>query len=400
MLPETNQHQNLSIQNSLFSEEDQWLSNYHYDLPEELIAKRPVSPRHDARLMVYYQSSQKVEHHQVKDLANILPANTLVVTNETKVFPCRYFGEKITGGKAEIFFLKPTFVNSLEKEELLIFEVLLKGRGTRTLGEEFLFGKQKVKFKIHQINKNEGSFLVSAPQKNKNKNKNKIDEEDFSLSEFMGEIGFVPIPPYIRQGISDEADISDYQTAYAKNLGSVAAPTAGLHFTDEVLKKLLEKGIRQSQVTLHVGLGTFKPLTNENLSEIHQLHQETFWIDEVNQRVLKSYLSEDGLESNKLVLPVGTTTLRVLESCFDPATGIFSPPEVVEQTSIFLKPTPNLNNRPHLKALMTNFHLPKSSLLVLVSALIGRRETLKLYEIAVKEKYRFFSYGDALLILP
>ena len=335
------------------------LEAYHYDLPKELIAERPVPNRHGSRLLVCDPSSHS--HRQFLDLPELIPAGSTIVLNRSKVFPCRLHGHKITGGEAEMFIL------SLKAREGL-YQVLLKASGKRKEGEIFEF--HQLKFTLQEIGL-EGTFWVKP---------HLIESAFLSFLECHADI---PIPPYIREGKSDARDKEDYQTTYAQESGSVAAPTAGLHFTPEIFKRLETKGITIAYVTLHVGLGTFRPVKSEDIRD-HKMHAETFTIAPEDVAKIK--------KANQ-VFAVGTTSLRALESCQRQG----SYPEAGEwrETDIFLYPGVEIKS---IHGLITNFHLPQSSLIMLVSTLLGRERTLALYAEAIKERYRFFSYGDAMLI--
>lgn len=338
---------------------DMLLDSYDYHLPQELIAQRPVEPRDHSRLLIYNAKLDEMIHTKFVDLPKYLEANDALVVNNSKVFPCRLIGEKPSGGKAEIFVLDLNAVDGL-------YPCLCKASGKRKIGEEFIFAGLCAK-----LEKIEGQkFYFSFNQKN--------------LHEFLDQQGLVPIPPYIRKGESDHQDKLDYQTIYAKDSGSVAAPTAGLHFTDRVFAELSAKGIQKAEVTLHVGMGTFAPVKVDNILE-HQMHEEFYYIEDP-ELIAQNYGN---------LIAVGTTSLRTLESCAN-ENGGFEYSGGPQSTDIFLYPGKPVHS---IKGLITNFHLPKSTLLMLVSSIIGREKTLELYDIAVKEKYRFFSYGDAMLIL-
>ena len=348
-------------------EEDQLLKSYFYDLPPELIAQRPADPRDSSRLLVFDEASGTVKHAHFRDLPKFLPPKATLVLNNSRVFPCRLPAKKTTGGKAEIFFL------SL-KDEGSGHPCLIKTTGKKRVGDQFILtgSHGDISATIKKVN-DEGVFTIS------------IDGE---LSDLIEEQGKVPIPPYIRSGESDAQDLLDYQTLYAREdlegTGSVAAPTAGLHFTEKVFSDLAVKEILPHHVTLHVGLGTFRPVKVANIMD-HKMHEENFYVEEsVWQNIMNSNYR----------VAVGTTSLRVLESLW-PTKDLYQGGEM-RGTDIFLHPGIKVQS---INALMTNFHLPESTLLMLVSALIGREKTLELYEIAVKERYRFFSYGDAMLIL-
>jgi len=337
------------------------LEAYQYDLPPELIAERPIPGRDGSRLLVYDEASDTITHSNFKELANFLDQDTTLVFNRTKVFPCRVLAKKITGGAVEVFFLKQ---ESIDQH----YPVLLKSSGKKPIGMELVMpdGSKAI---VSETNP-DGTFTLAYKA---------------SLPGLLGSYGKVPIPPYIRGGNSDEQDLRDYQTVYAKEVGSVAAPTAGLHFSDQVFEQLKSKGIGRAEVTLHVGMGTFAPVKAQNILD-HQMHSESFCVSK-----------EDITTMNraKKRVAVGTTSLRAIESGW--SEGQFSlAAESWHSTNIFLHPGKRVES---IQGILTNFHLPGSSLIMLVSALIGREKTLALYKEAVKERYRFFSYGDAMLIL-
>lgn len=342
--------------------------SYHYDLPEELIAERAVSDRHSSRLLVYDENTNEVTHTTFFHLDQILPNNSTLVFNQSKVFPSRLKAQKKSGGKAEVFLLTYTANENNE------YRALVKYRGKKNIGDilEVLFNEVVV-----------GELEIT-----------RRDPEDDSVF-FVRFINLqnpfqyakLPIPPYIRNGESDELDLEQYQTTYAKSSGSVAASTAGLHFSHQLREKLKAKGITESFVTLHVGLGTFKPVMVDDLKE-HQMHTEPFMIDQANHELIKKA---------EFRVAVGTTSLRTLESIvgLENENKTFHPGQFYE-TNIFLHPGRKVES---IDALITNFHLPESTLIMLVSAILGREKTLELYKIAVEQKYRFFSYGDAMLII-
>lgn len=336
---------------------DYQLSSYDYDLPEELIASRPVPDRHSSRLLVYNEETGEITHATFRDLPKFLPSQSTIVFNRSKVFPCRLLGKKSTGGAAEVFLLTLAAVNGT-------FEALIRTSGKKKVGDVLQF--DNLKATIAAINPH-GTFQVS------------FNVPDADLPEMLEKIGKIPIPPYIRDGESDDEDKKTYQTVFAKETGSVAAPTAGLHFSPELLSELEKGGCTLASVTLHVGIGTFEKVKVENILE-HKMHEEIYSIDPENLAKISAA---------KFTVAVGTTSLRTLESFARSG-------EATSATSIFLHPGVEVRS---IDALITNFHLPKSTLLMLVSSLIGREKTLELYRIAVKERYRFFSYGDGMLIL-
>lgn len=346
------------------SNEDFKLSSYHYELPQELIAQRPVERRDHSRLLVYREEDDRVEHVLFKDLPNYLPENTSLVLNNSKVFPCRLNARKPSGGKVEIFLLQKYSSDGG-------YSALLKSSGKKRVGERLIIdGGLEATIESRE---EKGSFKLSF---------------NGDILPLLEKDALVPIPPYIRGGQSDEQDRLNYQTIYAsgdkKAEGSVAAPTAGLHFTDKVFNDLDALGIGRSFVTLQVGLGTFSPVKVDDIRE-HPMHSENYYVEQVEW--LK-------ILSAKKRIAVGTTSLRVLESLW-PDREQYRGGEV-KDTDIFLYPGKEIAS---IDGLITNFHLPESTLLMLVSSLIGREKTLELYNLAVKEGYRFFSYGDAMLIL-
>ena len=335
--------------------------SYFYDLDPKFIADRPIAGRDNSKLLVYDQRSDEIIHTHFKELPKFLKANDLLVLNESKVFPCRLHGVKSTGGVVELFLLSLISQNNF-------YPAMIRSNGKKRVGDIYEFGELKVKIEDRS---SEGDFLVS------------FNLSHHELLNFLHEQAEVPIPPYIRDGIADEQDLKDYQTVYAKNFGSVAAPTAGLHFTENVFAKLAEKGIHKAFVNLHVGAGTFKPVSADQITE-HKMHKEYFDISEDHLETINKYTSR---------IAVGTTSLRVLESCLMDGKIELGPNK---STEIFLYPGVEVKS---ISGLITNFHLPKSTLLMLVSSLLGREKTLNLYEEAKKNDYRFFSYGDAMLIL-
>ena len=353
----------MAMQN-IQNQQDLLLASYDFDLPSHLIADRPIPGRENSKLLVYRMSDNSIEHKNYFDLPDILSSDHHLVLNQSKVFPCRLIGQKPTGGKCEVFVL-----SLIEQDGL--YPALIKTRGKKSIGDVFEFGDLVVT--ISSI-VGDGTFFVKF---------NKTHNELLDCLETIGEI---PIPPYIRDGIADDKDKTDYQTVYAKEIGSVAAPTAGLHFTNTLFERLESKGVKKSFVTLHVGAGTFKPVVTEDILE-HSMHSEYFEIDSSNLKCIQE-------NQNKLIA-VGTTTLRVLESLSDDK-GFIRAPIEGESTDIFLYPGKSVHS---INGLITNFHLPKSTLLMLVSTLVGREKALELYNIAIENEYRFFSYGDGMIIL-
>lgn len=339
------------------------LNSYDFYLPPELIADRPVPDRHSSKLLVYDQTSDQVTHSSFANIHEFLPPEATLIFNRSKVFPCRLLGHKSTGGEAEVFVL------SLLHHEG-IYPVLIRASGKRKVGDAFYFGELKAR--LVKVS-GDGTFGVEF----------NLSHE--KLLETLEEIGKIPIPPYIRNGESDEFDKKNYQTVFAKETGSVAAPTAGLHFSEELLAKLTHKKFNLATLTLHVGAGTFSPVKAQNILE-HKMHEEFYSIDQENLKKI---------QNAHYRVAVGTTSLRTLESSWDGENISFPSPGSMQSTSIFLHPGKPVHS---IEALVTNFHLPKSSLLMLVSALVGREKTLEIYQEAIEKKYRFFSYGDGMLI--
>lgn len=341
--------------------------SYNFELDKSMIAERPASGgRHSSKLLVYDEARDQVIHGKFSDLSKYIPSESLVMMNQSKVFPCRLQGERPSGGKVEVFIL------SLIKMDHG-YHVLIGANGKKRVGDIYHFGSSLTATLNHRSS--EGEFYVS------------FNLEDQELFDFLEMNASIPIPPYIRDGIADDKDKVDYQTIYAKEVGSVAAPTAGLHFTEEVFSSLEKKGIEKGFVTLHVGAGTFKPVSVENILD-HHMHAEYYTVDSE---------SINKLNSGKDIFAVGTTSLRVIESILSKNNDRFlHNSNEFASTDIFLHPGKEVKS---IKGLITNFHLPKSTLLMLVSSLLGREKTLELYEIAKENNYRFFSYGDAMLIL-
>ena len=340
------------------------LKNYDFDLPPELIASRPVPDRHSSRLLVYDEATDTVTHSTFSEIDQFLPPSSTLVFNRSRVFPCRLIGHKPSGGEAEVFILSLLHDNN-------VYHAFVRASGKRKEGDTFIFGNLTAR--IERVN-GDGTFGIGF----------NVSHE--ALLTELETIGKIPIPPYIRKGESDELDKKTYQTVFAKEEGSVAAPTAGLHFSDELLKKLQVKGHKLATVILHVGAGTFSPVKSENILE-HKMHEEFFTIDAENlERIQKA----------EFRVAVGTTTLRTLESSWKDGNVRFDRPGSMKSTAIFLHPGKKVHS---IDAMVTNFHLPKSSLIMLVSSLIGREKTLEIYKTAVENKYRFFSYGDGMLII-
>ncbi len=340
------------------------LKSYDFDLPPELIAARPVPDRHSSRLLVYHEASGAVTHSTFSEIHRFLPPKTTLVFNRSRVFPCRLMGHRASGGECEVFILSLL-------HDSAVYPALIRASGKRRVGERFHFGDLEAE--LVRI-PGDGTFGV------------RFNRTPEALLDVLQEIGKIPIPRYIRRGEADEQDKVSYQTVYARESGSVAAPTAGLHFSESLLKTLEEKGHPLATVTLHVGAGTFASVKTENILE-HKMHEEFYTIDEVNLARIQTATTR---------IAVGTTSLRTLESSWGPDGIEFARPGEMASTSIFLHPGKPVHS---IDGLVTNFHLPQSTLIMLVSSLIGREKTLELYRLAVSERYRFFSYGDGMLIL-
>ena len=337
------------------------VSEFNYELPEELIAQTPIEKRDESRLMVLDRSKQTIEHKTFKDIIDYLEPGDCLVRNNTKVIPARIYGKKETGAKVEFLLLK-----NMEGD---IWETIVRPGNKLHVGTKVIFGDGLLTAKILEI-------MPGGTRKVK------FSYEGI-FNEILDKIGLMPLPPYIHEELKDN---DRYQTVYAKYDGSAAAPTAGLHFTPELLKKIEEKGVKIANVTLHVGIGTFRPVKEENV-ENHEMHTEHFYIkqedvDKINETK----------RQGKRVIAVGTTSCRVLETIAD-ENGLVK--ETEADTSIFIYPGYHFKC---LDGLITNFHLPQSTLLMLVSALAGKDYIMKAYNEAVKEKYRFFSFGDAMFI--
>ena len=340
------------------SSSDTKTSSYNYTLPKELIATKPLYPADSARLLVYNRATKEITHTIFKEILNYIPEDTTIFLNDTKVIKGRIFGNKDTGGKIELLVIKPLKDNK--------FLVLIKGK---VKIDTILNFNQNLSAKIKEINQ-DGSKVVEFYQ-----NKNRVNFKE--LLSILENIGHIPLPPYINREDTKE-DERDYQTLFAKNEGSVAAPTASLHFTPKLLEELKNK-FPTYYLTLHVGAGTFKSVEVDNILK-HQMHSEIYNIPKEAAKVI---------DSNKKILAVGTTSTRTIEyyARVKKSRG---------ECDLFLHP----NNKPiRVDYLLTNFHLPKSTLIMLVSAFLGRDETLRVYNEAIKNRYRFYSYGDAMLII-
>ena len=338
------------------------LEEFDYNLPEELIAQVPIAKRDESRLMVLHRDSKKVEHKTFKDIIDYLKPGDCLVRNNTKVIPARLYGKKETGANVEFVLL-----NQIEGD---IWESIVRPGNKLKPGTKVEFGDGLLKATILDI-MDGGTRKVEF-------------EYEGIFNEILDKIGLMPLPPYIHESLKEK---DRYQTVYAKYNGSAAAPTAGLHFTPELLKRIEEKGIKIANVTLHVGIGTFRPVKEENIEE-HKMHTEHFYIKQEDVEKINQTKKAGGR-----VIAVGTTSCRVLETIASEETGLVKATE--GDTGIYIYPGYKFKC---IDGLITNFHLPKSTLLMLVSALAGREFVLDAYNEAVKEKYRFFSFGDAMFI--
>ena len=338
------------------------LSEFNYVLPEELIAQTPIKKRDESKLMILDREKQTIEHKVFKDIIDYLKPGDCIVRNNTKDLPARLYGKKETGANVEFLLL-----NRIEGD---IWESIVRPGNKLHVGTKVVFGQGLL----------EAEILDTMPGGTR-----KIRfKYDGIFNEILDEIGLMPLPPYIHESLKEN---DRYQTVYAKYEGSAAAPTAGLHFTDELLEKIEEKGIKIANVTLHVGIGTFRPVKEENI-EMHDMHSEHFYIKQEDVDKINETKKQGGK-----VIAVGTTSCRVLETIADEESGLVKATE--DDTKIFIYPGYKFKC---IDGLITNFHLPESTLLMLVSALAGKDYIMKAYNEAVKEKYKFFSFGDAMFI--
>ncbi|MDZ7817151.1 MAG: tRNA preQ1(34) S-adenosylmethionine ribosyltransferase-isomerase QueA [Aliarcobacter sp.] len=333
-------------------------SSYDYELPKELIATHPVSPADSARLLVYNRATDTITHTTFKNLMDVLPDNLSIFLNDTKVIKARIFGTKETGGKIELLLNKPLFMDR--------YLVMIGGKvrvGTK------LFFDENLNAEVLEVNE-DGSRVVTFSQNDK-----KLDF--LELVDILNKIGHLPLPPYMNRS-DEKKDEKDYQTLFAKNYGAVAAPTASLHFTPELLEKINAK-YNVNYLTLHVGAGTFKPVDVDDILN-HPMHSEYFEI---------GIDAKKALDKAQKVLAVGTTVTRTVE--YYARTN-----KIQGECDLFLNPA----NQPiKVDYLLTNFHLPKSTLIMLIASFVGLEKTLEIYHEAIKENYRFYSYGDGMLII-
>ena len=338
------------------------LSDFNYDLPKELIAQTPIEKRDEARLMVLHRSNETIEHKIFKDILDYLKPGDCLVRNNTKVIPARLYGVKeVTGANVEFLLL-----NRIEGDT---WEVMVRPGKKLMPGARVDFGNGLLKAEV--IDKMEGG------------NRKVKFEYDGIFNEILDQIGLMPLPPYIKEKLEKK---EMYQTVYAKYEGSAAAPTAGLHFTEELLEQIKAKGVEIANVTLHVGIGTFRPVKEENIED-HDMHTEHYYIKEEDAEKINKARKNGGR-----IIAVGTTSCRVLESVADEDGFVKA---IEGDTNIYIYPGYKFKC---IDGLITNFHLPESTLVMLVSALAGREFVLDSYKKAVEEKYRFFSFGDAMFI--
>ncbi len=338
------------------------VSEFNYELPENLIAQTPIEKRDESRLMVLNRKNKTIEHKIFKDIIDYLEPGDCLVRNNTKVIPARIYGKKETGANVEFLLL-----NNIEGD---IWESIVRPGNKLHVGTKVIFGDGILKAEILDI-------MPGGTRKVK-------FEYEGIFNEILDKIGLMPLPPYIHEELKEK---DRYQTVYAKHEGSAAAPTAGLHFTPELLKKIEEKGIEIANVTLHVGIGTFRPVKEETV-ENHEMHTEHYYIKQEDADKINK-----AKKNGKRVIAIGTTSCRVLETVANEEGYV---EETEGDTKIFIYPGYKFKI---LDGLITNFHLPQSTLLMLVSALAEKDYIMKAYKEAVQEKYRFFSFGDGMLIL-
>ncbi len=346
------------------------INDFDYDLPQELIAQTPAEKRDFSRLMVVDRATGNVEHKHFYDIVDYLQEGDCLVLNNSKVLPARLYGKKEgTGASVEFLLIK--------RIEGDTWETMVRPGKRLKPGDSVIFSEEP---------------LFRARIKDYGEDGTRIVEFEYEgiFLERLEELGKMPLPPYIERENNSE-DKDRYQTVYAKNEGSVAAPTAGLHFTPELLEKAKAKGVKLAYVTLHVGIGTFRPVKVENIEE-HHMHFEEYFVDEETANTINETIKAGGR-----IVSVGTTSTRTVESAayFDEDCGKYLVKAGHGSTGIFIYPGYEFKI---IKALITNFHLPKSTLLMLISALYNREDILRVYKIAVQERYRFFSYGDAMFI--
>ena len=343
------------------------ISEYDYELPKELIAQTPSEKRENCKMMVLDRKLQTIEHKHFYDITDYFDQNDVLVLNNTKVIPARLFGRKNTGAHIEVFLLKQIGDKT--------WEVLINP--SKRVKEDSIIEISPDMYVKVLTRQNEGKWLVKL-------------NYDGDFYNILDKVGNIPLPPYIERTMTDEQlknlDYDRYQTVYAQKEGSVAAPTAGLHFTQEILEKLKAKGVQVCYVTLNVGLGTFRPVKVENILE-HKMDSEEFEIPAKTARIIN-----EAKRTGKRITAVGTTTVRTLETCMKKYDEIL---EVIDDSTLFIYPGFEYKV---VDRLLTNFHLPKSTLIMLTSAFAGKDFVFKAYKEAIEHKYKFYSYGDCMLI--
>lgn len=339
-------------------------SDFNYDLPEELIAQTPVEPRNASRLMVIDRETGDITHDHFYNLCKYLRKGDTLIVNDSRVLPARIYGEKADNGTFIEFLL-------LEQRENMVWEILCRPGKKAKIGTKFIFGGGKLTAEILDVLE-DGNRIAKFSC-------------DGSIYTVLDEIGQMPLPPYIKEKLENN---ERYQTVYSNEVGSAAAPTAGLHFTTEQLEEIQAAGINIGKVTLHVGLGTFRPVKEENIAE-HKMHTEHYDLPPETAELINRTKANGGR-----VIAVGTTSCRTLESVATKFQGEIRPDE--GNTDIFIYPGYEFKA---IDGLITNFHLPESTLIMLVSAFLGKDKTMAAYKCAVEEKYRFFSFGDAMIII-
>ena len=355
--------------------DDSLLSSYNYDIPAELIAQVPAKQRSDSKLIVLNRKNQAIEHQKFTNIIDILNENDCLVINTTKVVPARLYGHKATGGKVELLFLDPTKTGA--KHAVLIKPYIKSGQSVY-----FEDGYECI---VHGIDEN-GNRVVEFNKEN--------------IASLLEQHGFMPLPPYIKRKdeLAEKMSLLDrqrYQTVYANTKGAIAAPTAGLHFTDEIIEKLINKKVQIAKIVLHVGWGTFKPIVSDNIQQ-HKMLPETYILDIENAQKINNAIS-----NKNRIIAVGTTTVRSLETIanikgqYDNNGKLMSIESCCGQTDIFIYPGYDFKI---VQSMFTNLHLPHSTPLMMVSAFAGREFILKAYQEAISERYRFFSYGDSMFI--
>ncbi len=336
-------------------------SDFYYDLPEELIAQTPAEPRDSSRLLVYHRDTKRIEDKIFRDVTDYLREGDVLVINNTKVIPARMYAKTAHGGVVEVLLLK--------RYDLNTWEVLMRPGKKGKIGVTMTVSDE-LSFTVRDITES-GERIVEFSYEG-------------TFEDVLSKVGTMPLPPYIKAKLENQAR---YNTVYSRVDGSAAAPTAGLHFTDELLAKLKEKGVQVAEVLLHVGLGTFRPVSEDIITD-HKMHSEFYRIEEKSAEIINAAKRE-----GRRVIAVGTTSVRTLESVADEK-GIVR--ACSGNTEIFLYPPYQMKC---VDGLITNFHLPESTLIMLVACLTGREEILDVYKYAVGNRYRFFSFGDATLIL-